>query len=123
MIFSQHGVLVIDPCASSLLVSQLILKAWEELGFFVVVNHGVPENVIARMEEARSDFSSLPGSEKQRSGPPNPLGYGFKTIGSNGDTGEVEYLILHASSNSLSRSGPRPFGLQIHQCFPYGWLL
>jgi len=96
------GVPVIDLAAPRLQVSQLILKACEEFGFFMVVNHGVPEKIIARMEAVGSDFFSLPESEKQRSGPPNPLGYGFRTIGSNGDTGEVEYLLLHASQTYIS---------------------
>jgi len=93
---------IIDLTATRLEVSQLILKACEELGFFMVVNHGVPKNVIARMEAVGAEFFSLPGSEKQRSGPPNPLGYGFRTIGSNGDTGEVEYLLLHANQTYIS---------------------
>ncbi|ONK63165.1 uncharacterized protein A4U43_C07F12080 [Asparagus officinalis] len=93
---------VIDLNGSRHRVSESILKACEEFGFFMVTNHGVAENVIARMEATGSEFFSLPASEKQRSGPPNPLGYGFRSIGSNGDTGEVEYLLLHASPTYVS---------------------
>ncbi|OAY69820.1 Gibberellin 2-beta-dioxygenase 2 [Ananas comosus] len=74
-------------------VAKLIARACEEVGFFKVINHGVPTDAIARMEAAGFDFFSLPAHEKQKAGPPNPLGYGSRNIGFNGDTGELDCVV------------------------------
>ncbi|PSR85202.1 Gibberellin 2-beta-dioxygenase [Actinidia chinensis var. chinensis] len=84
-------------------VSKLIVKASEEFGFFKVINHGVPEDVITKMEQESFKFFAKPVSEKQKVGPANPYGYGSKTIGLNGDVGEVEYLLLSTNSLSISQ--------------------
>ena len=84
-------------------VSKLIVKACEEFGFFKVINHGVPHDVITRMEEESLGFFAKPAQEKQRAGPANPYGYGSKNIGFNGDVGEVEYIILSTNSASISQ--------------------
>ncbi|KAH7843615.1 hypothetical protein Vadar_018793 [Vaccinium darrowii] len=94
---------IIDLTIERSKVSNLIVKACEEFGFFKVINHGVPEFVINRMEGESWGFFEKPGSEKQRAGPANPYGYGSKTIGFNGDIGEVEYLLLSTNSQSISQ--------------------
>lgn len=71
----------------------LIVNACEEFGFFKVINHGVPMEAISQLESEAMNFFSLPLIEKEKAGPPNPFGYGNKSIGIS-DVGWVEYLLL-----------------------------
>ncbi|MCE3216854.1 Gibberellin 2-beta-dioxygenase, partial [Datura stramonium] len=80
----------------------LITKACQEFGFFKVVNHGVPEETMTRLENDAVKFFNLPQCDKDKAGPANPFGYGHKRIGSNGDVGWVEYLLFTASNSEKS---------------------
>ncbi|GMJ10023.1 gibberellin 2-oxidase 1, Arabidopsis thaliana gibberellin 2-oxidase 1 [Hibiscus trionum] len=71
-----------------------IIKACEEFGFFKVINHGVPMESISLLESEATKFFSLPLCEKQKTGQPKPYGYGNKRIGTHGDVGWVEFLLL-----------------------------
>ncbi|KAI8557976.1 hypothetical protein RHMOL_Rhmol04G0052900 [Rhododendron molle] len=71
-----------------------LVAACEEFGFFKVINHGVPTEFITELESEAIKFFSLPSFEKEKTGPPDPLGYGNKRIGPNGDVGWVEFLLL-----------------------------
>ncbi|XP_010274796.1 PREDICTED: gibberellin 2-beta-dioxygenase-like [Nelumbo nucifera] len=112
--FFFPGIPVIDlskPDAKTLLV-----KACEEFGFFKVINHGVPMDFVSRLESEAVKFFSLPQSEKERRGPPDPFGYGNRRIGSNGDVGWIEYLLfninpetIYQSSLSIFRENPEMF--------------
>lgn len=93
---------VIDLSWRREIASERIVRACQEFGFFKVINHGVSKQVIKEMEARGKEFFSLPAQEKRRAGPPNPLGYGRRNIGFNGDTGELEYLLLHTNPNSIS---------------------
>ncbi|KAG1346758.1 Gibberellin 2-beta-dioxygenase 3 [Cocos nucifera] len=79
-----------------------IVKACQDFGFFKVVNHGIPIDLMANLEKEAVKFFSLPQLEKEKSGPPNPFGYGNKRIGPNGDVGWVEYLLFGVVSKPFS---------------------
>lgn len=91
----------------------LLIEACQEFGFFKVINHGVPMDLISKLEAEAVNFFSLPLSEKEKAGPPNPSGYGNKRIGSKGDVGWVEYLLLNP------HNFPSAFGQNPH-IFRYG---
>ncbi|KAH9609094.1 hypothetical protein KSS87_004460 [Heliosperma pusillum] len=80
----------------------LIIEASQELGIFKVVNHGVSHLVISDLEKHALDFFGSCSLDKhnQVGVQPSPFGYGCKNIGSNGDMGDLEYLLLHATDSS-----------------------
>lgn len=84
-------------------LARRLVRACAERGFFKAVNHGVPPRVSARLDAASSAFFARPTQVKQAAGPPDPLGYGSRNIGANGDVGELEYLILHAEPGAVAR--------------------
>jgi len=88
---------VVDLSKERSMVTKLIVKACEEYGFFNVINHGVPCNTIAKMEEAAFAFFAKPLAQKKQL--PH---YGCKNIGFNGDMGEIEYLLLSATPPSIA---------------------
>ncbi|XAR56387.1 Gibberellin 2-beta-dioxygenase [Bertholletia excelsa] len=77
----------------------LLVEACQDFGFFKLVNHGVPTEFISKLESEALKFFSLPLSDKEKAGPPNPFGYGNKYIGTSGDVGWVEYLLLNPQFN------------------------
>lgn len=94
---------IIDLRSNRSEAANRIVKACEEYGFFKVINHGVPQEIISRMEEEAHQFFSRPEPDKKRAGPADPYGYGCRNIGLNGDEGEVEYLLLQTDSPSISQ--------------------
>ncbi|KAJ9690996.1 hypothetical protein PVL29_013253 [Vitis rotundifolia] len=80
-----------------------MVEACEEFGFFKLVNHGVPMEFMSRLEDEGIKFFSLPQSEKDLAGPPQPFGYGNRRIGPNGDVGWIEYLLLSTNPDSISQ--------------------
>ncbi|KAM7260696.1 hypothetical protein ACFE04_011369 [Oxalis oulophora] len=90
----------------------LIVKACEEFGFFKVISHGIPMELISKLESEANDFFSLSLFDKQKAagGLPTPFGYGNKNIGQCGDSGWVEYLLLTTKLDSDSHNFLSVFG-------------
>ncbi|XP_038905831.1 gibberellin 2-beta-dioxygenase 2-like [Benincasa hispida] len=90
-------------------ISKLLVEACENYGFFKLINHGVPQDSITRVEEEAFAFFAMPTAEKLAANPSPPatnttrFGYGIKNIGCNGDMGELEYLLLSAQPTSVSQ--------------------
>ncbi|OIV95282.1 hypothetical protein TanjilG_07438 [Lupinus angustifolius] len=89
---------IVDLKAEKSVVKKLIVKACEEYGFFKVINHGITNETIAKMEESSFDFFAKPVIQKKQASP----AYGCRNIGFNGDMGEVEYLMLNATTPSIA---------------------
>lgn len=85
----------------------LIVDACKRLGFFKVINHGISMDFLNKLETEVVEFFKLSQLEKEKSGPPNPFGYGSKMIGRNGDVGWVEYLLFSTNPQLFSRN-PNP---------------
>ncbi|XP_027347610.1 gibberellin 2-beta-dioxygenase-like [Abrus precatorius] len=86
-----------DPQAKT-----LIVKACQDFGLFKLVNHGVPLELMTNLENEALKFFMQPPSQKEKAGPPDPYGYGSKRIGTNGDVGWVEYLLLNTNPDVIS---------------------
>ncbi|KAK1603154.1 hypothetical protein QYE76_017418 [Lolium multiflorum] len=72
-------------------------------GFFKAVNHGMDVGIVETLEAEARSFFALPEGDKLSSSADlsKPLGYGCRSIGTNGDVGSVEYLLMSTvNSNS-----------------------
>ncbi|EPS68724.1 gibberellin 2-oxidase 5, partial [Genlisea aurea] len=74
-----------------------IVEACEELGFFKLVNHGVPTELSSCLENESLRYFDLPQTEKERLNSSPPV-YGNKYIGRNGDVGCLEFLLFTAAA-------------------------
>ncbi|KAM7253703.1 hypothetical protein ACFE04_031385 [Oxalis oulophora] len=61
-----------DPDDRKIVNIQQILKASEEFGFFQVINHGVPENLMDNTMSTVEEFFALPSEEKIRESSKDP---------------------------------------------------
>ncbi|XP_020240081.1 gibberellin 2-beta-dioxygenase [Cajanus cajan] len=94
------GVPVVDlahPEAKTLMV-----EACQHVGFFKLVNHGVPLELMTSLENEALKFFVQPQFHKDKAGPPDPYGYGSKRIGTNGDMGWLEYLLFTTNPEVVS---------------------
>ncbi|XP_059667183.1 gibberellin 2-beta-dioxygenase-like [Cornus florida] len=96
------GIPVID--LSNPEAKTLVVEACQEFGFFKVVNHGVPVDLMTRLEAEAVKFFNLPQSVKDKGGPANPFGYGHKKIGQYGDVGWIEYLLFTTNPEFISQN-------------------
>ncbi|KAK4786691.1 hypothetical protein SAY86_010524 [Trapa natans] len=92
-------------------VMRILVRACKELGFFKVVNHGVRKQLMERLDAQAGRFFALPQTEKDKAGPLDPMGYGSKMIGRNGDFGWIEYLLLSTSPNVVSENSRTTFSV------------
>lgn len=79
-----------------------MVRACEEVGFFKVINHGVPLELMATLEAEAINFFSMNHKEKEKMGGVPNLCYGSKNIGPNGDVGWVEYLLMKITTTTFS---------------------
>uniref|UniRef100_A0ACD5U2Z7 Uncharacterized protein n=1 Tax=Avena sativa TaxID=4498 RepID=A0ACD5U2Z7_AVESA len=79
-----------------------IADACRSHGFFKAVNHGMAVGITETLEAEAMAFFALPRGDKINSsfGFTKPLGYGCGNIGTNGDVGSLEYLIVSDTDNS-----------------------
>lgn len=85
-----------------------IVKACQEFGFFKVINHGVPIEMVTTLESQALSFFNLSQTYKNKAA---PFGYGNKIIGHRGDTGWVEYLLFSTNTELVSQNS--------HNIFPH----
>ena len=86
-----------------------VADACRSVGFFGATNHDMPARVAEALEARAMAFFALPTQEKlDMSGAGRPMGYGSKSIGSNGDFGWLEYLLLSVSANTVKVSSLPP---------------
>ncbi|KAM0915658.1 hypothetical protein ACQ4PT_010688 [Festuca glaucescens] len=78
-----------------------VAEACRGVGFFRATNHGVPAALAEALESRAAAFFALPHREKLEHASARPFGYGSKSIGSNGDVGWLEYLLLAVGSSSV----------------------
>ncbi|CAA3014220.1 gibberellin 2-beta-dioxygenase-like [Olea europaea subsp. europaea] len=90
---------LLDPDAKT-----KIVEACKEFGFFKVINHDVSVEFMEKLESEAVKFFNLPQLDKEKSGPPNPFGYGNKKISLSGDVGWVEYLPLGVGPEIFSKN-------------------
>ncbi|XP_022991803.1 gibberellin 2-beta-dioxygenase 2-like [Cucurbita maxima] len=100
------GIPTIDLSQTRPTTSKSILHACHHFGFFKLINHGVSHHAISRLECQAFDFFAKTAPEKHRAGPAAPFGYGTKAIGPNGDTGDLEYLLLRSDPASVLQTSP-----------------
>ncbi|CAL0302326.1 unnamed protein product [Lupinus luteus] len=98
--FQKKKVQPIDlliSCERSEVIKQIV-KEIKDFGFFNVINHDSPHETIDKIEEACFDlFAKSVDKKKVDMQAGDSFDYECKNIGINGDTGEVEYFLFHAS--------------------------
>jgi hypothetical protein len=105
-----------------------VADACSQLGFFKVLNHGIPGDVVEKLEASALAFFSMPMQDKLTQGSGDPpagpaasfkLGYGHRNIGANGDAGLLEFLLLSIGSNFGGSDPPtvlRYLPMREHAC-------
>jgi gibberellin 2-oxidase len=91
-----------------------IADACRSHGFFQAVNHGMAVGLAETLEAEAMAFFALPQHDKIKSaaGLTRPLGYGCQNIGTNGDVGSLEYLLLSTGSDTVNSTATMPAALR-----------
>ncbi|KAM0889939.1 hypothetical protein ACQ4PT_027383 [Festuca glaucescens] len=84
-----------------------VVAACRAVGFFRATNHGMPAGLADALESGAAAFFALPEKDKLEHlhESDSPFGYGSKSIGSKGDVGWLEYLLLAVGSSSVMAVG------------------
>nr|CFV04491.1 GA2ox-D8_5BL [Triticum aestivum] len=82
-------------------------QACRSVGIFRAINHGVPTALTDALEAGAAAFFALPHKKKLEASA-NPLGYGSKSIGRNGDVGWLEYILLSVGSGPVAAASLPP---------------
>jgi gibberellin 2-oxidase len=91
-----------------------IANACSSHGFFKAVNHGMAVGLTETLEAEALAFFALPQCDKIKSavGLRKPLRYGCRNIGTNGNVGSLEYLILSTGSHTVNSTSTMPIPLR-----------
>ncbi|PIN25793.1 Iron/ascorbate family oxidoreductase [Handroanthus impetiginosus] len=101
---------------------ETISRACGEYGFFLVVNHGIPLDLMSRAMELSRTFFGLPDEEKLQNRPkpcsPVPAGYGKQPAQS---ADKNEYVLMLPPQNNLNvlPSNPPEFRAAMEEMFTY----
>ncbi|XP_042430013.1 gibberellin 2-beta-dioxygenase 3-like [Zingiber officinale] len=79
--------------------AEALVRACDDFGFFKIAGHGIPMELMQKLEAEALRFFHFPQADKEKTRPADPFGYGNKQIGPNGDIGWVEYLLFAVTAD------------------------
>lgn len=82
-------------------VARAVAQACEEIGFFVIDGHGIPEELIFRARQAAVDFFALPLADKLKAErPPSKISRGYNRLGDRA----LSYTLGVAAPNDIQEA-------------------
>ncbi|KAK6123329.1 hypothetical protein DH2020_042938 [Rehmannia glutinosa] len=102
--------------------TEIISRACAEYGFFQVVSHGIPLELMSRAMDLCKTFFGLPDEEKlksiPRAGSPVPAGYG-KQPDQSADKNEYLLMLPPNNCNNVLPNNPPGFRAAMEEMFTY----